>query len=63
MPTEAEEDWMRAVKPAPTRMPTMGLEKVLTTLTKAGHSFRGSMAVPIMSMPMKSTPRPARMLP
>ncbi len=38
IPTEAEEDWIRAVKAAPARMPTTGLEKVLTRLTKAGHS-------------------------
>ena len=63
MPTEAEEDWMMAVKMAPTAMPTRGLEKVLTMFTKAGISRRGSMEVPIISMPMKSTPRPARMLP
>ena len=63
IPTEAEEDWIRAVKRAPTRIPIRGLEKVLTTSTKAGHSRRGSMEELIISMPMKSTPRPARMLP
>ena len=63
IPTEAEEDWIRAVKAAPARMPTTGLEKVLTRLTKAGHSRRGSMAEPIISIPIKSTPKPARIFP
>ena len=43
---------MRAVKRVPTRIPIRGLEKVLTTSTKAGHSCRGSMEELIISMPM-----------
>ena len=63
MPTAAAEDWMMAVKPAPTRMPTRGLEKVETSSTNSGESRRGDMAALIMSMPMNSTPRPARIWP
>ena len=63
MPTEAEEDWMIAVNSAPAAMPRSGFEKELSRFTKAGHSARGSMEAPIMSMPMNRTPSPARMLP
>ena len=63
MPTEAEDDWMTAVNSAPARIPTSGFEKVLTISTKAGHSRSGSMDELIISMPMNSTPSPARMLP
>ena len=51
---------MTAVKPAPARMPSRGLEKVDMRLMKASDSRRGDMAELIMSMPMNSTPRPAR---
>ena len=63
MPTEAEEDWIRAVKAAPARMPSRGLENLVNSSTKAGESRRGTMAELIISMPMNSTPSPARMLP
>ena len=63
IPTEAEEDWMRAVKRAPARMPSTGLENLVIRSTKAGISRRGTMAALIMSMPMKRTPRPPTMLP
>ena len=63
MPTAAAEDWMMAVKQAPTRMPTMGLEKLDTSWIKASDSRRGAMAVLIISMPMKSTPSPAMISP
>ena len=63
IPTDAEEDWIRAVKAVPATIPIRGLEKVPTRLTKAGQSRRGDMAELIMSIPMNSTPRPARIFP
>ena len=44
-------------------MPSTGLEKLVIRLTKAGISRRGSMEALIISMPMKRTPKPPKMLP
>ena len=52
-----------AVKIMPARMPSRGLEKLDMMLTKASDSRRGAMAALIMSMPMNSTPRPAKICP
>ena len=63
MPTEAEEDWMMAVKIMPARIPRTGLEKVDMIRMKPSDSRRGSMAELIMSMPMNNTPQPRQDLP
>ena len=54
---------MMAVKIMPARMPSRGLEKLDMMLTKASDSRRGAMAALIISMPMNSTPRPAKICP
>ncbi len=59
IPTEAEEDWIRAVKPRPPEC-RQRVGEGAHQIDKGGHSRRGSMAEPIISIPIKSTPRPAR---
>ena len=59
IPTDAEEDWMMAVNTAPARIPRTGLENLVIRDTKASESLRGIIAELIISIPMKSTPRPA----
>ena len=44
MPTEAEEDWMMAVKIVPAKMPSTGLLNWVSRLTKASDSRSGAMA-------------------
>ena len=61
IPTEAEEDWIRAVKMAPMAIPISGFLKVVIKLMKVAESWRGAMASPIISIPMNSTPSPAKM--
>ena len=63
MPTEAEEDWMMAVKIAPARMPRIGLENLVISETKASDSRRGTIELLIMSIPMNRIPKPAMILP
>ena len=63
IPTEAEEDWISAVKAAPARMPINGLLKLDTRSTKAGESRRGIMAELIISIPMNRIPSPAMIWP
>ena len=62
MPTDAEDDWMTAVNTAPTRMPISGLLNWVIRLMNASDSCSGSIAAPIISIPMKRMPRPATML-
>ena len=59
MPTEAEEDWMTAVKIIPARIPKRGLLNWVIRLMKASDSRRGIMAELIISMPINRMPRPA----
>ena len=63
MPTEAEEDWIRAVNSAPNRMPSRGLDRVDIRWMKAGNSRSGAMAALMVSMPINRMPRPARIWP
>ncbi len=51
------------MKPAPARIPSSGLEKLDIIWMNASDSRRGDMAPLIMSIPMNSTPRPARIWP
>ena len=59
IPTDAEEDWISAVKPAPTRMPRSGLLNFVIISTNCGSSLKGDIAELIISIPIKSTPMPA----
>ena len=63
MPTEAEEDWMTAVTPAPTSTPMMGLVMVWNIRAKAGSSRRGSTAASIWNIPVKRMPKPRSICP
>ena len=53
---------MTAVKTAPTRIPISGLLNCVIRLMKASESCSGSIAAPIISIPMKRIPSPAKML-
>ena len=59
IPTDAEEDWMIAVKIAPIAIPASGFWKVVIKLMNTSELWRGTIAAPIISIPMKSTPNPA----
>ena len=59
IPTDAEEDWISAVNPAPTRIPSRGLLNLVISSTNCGSSLNGDMAELIMSIPMNRTPMPA----
>ena len=50
---------MIAVKTAPAKIPSRGLEKRVIRLINAWESRRGTIAALIISIPMNSTPRPA----
>ena len=63
MPTEAAEDWIRAVNRVPNRMPRIGSDRAAIIETKAGTSRRGSIAALIISMPMNRIPSPAKSWP
>ena len=63
MPTDAEEDWITAVNTAPTRIPRMGLENLVTIWMNVWESRSGTMASLIIPIPMNSTPIPAMMPP
>lgn len=54
---------MIAVKTAPAKIPSRGLENRVIRLINAWESRRGVMAVLIISIPMNSTPRPAMIRP
>ena len=62
IPTDAEDDWITAVNTAPTRIPRSGLLNCVIRLINASDSWSGSIAAPIMSIPMNRTPSPAKML-
>ncbi len=63
IPTEAEEDWITAVTPAPTSTPKMGFVMAWKSWAKAGSSRRGRTAASIWNMPVKSTPKPRSICP
>ena len=63
MPTEAEEDWMMAVRTAPARTPRMGLENIRRMLANSGTSRRPATAPDMVSMPNISVAKPRRMVP
>ena len=63
IPTEAEEDWIMAVKIMPAKIPRAGLLKRVISPMNASDSRRGTMAPLIISMPRKSTPKPAMICP
>ena len=63
MPTEAEEDWMTAVRMVPASTPRMGLERAMRMSANWGRSRRGAMAFSIDCIPMKRMPSPATICP
>ena len=63
IPTEAEEDWITAVKAAPARIPRIGFENWVINRTKSSESRRGIMESLIIPIPIKRTPIPAIMPP
>lgn len=63
IPTDAEEDWMTAVKSAPARIPSSGLPNRVMRLTNASESRSGIMEELIISIPMKRMPSPATICP
>ena len=52
---------MIAVNAAPISMPASGFWKVVISFRKAGDDCSGAIASPIISMPINSTPSPAKM--
>ena len=63
IPTAAEALCSTAVKAAPTRMPSRGLEKAVIKRMKAGLSLRGATAPLMACMPNIKTAKPSRMSP
>ena len=63
IPTEAEEDWMMAVRAAPASTPRMGLENISRMLVNSGTSFRPVTAPDMVSMPNMRVAKPSRMAP
>ena len=59
IPTEAEELWIIAVNPAPTKIPINGFSNVVTRLTNSGELLSGTIALDIISIPIKRIPSPA----
>ena len=62
IPTDAEDDWITAVKSAPTKIPRSGLSNFVIRLINASDSFKGDIAAPIISIPIKRIPSPAKIL-
>ena len=63
MPTAAEALWSTQVKTIPTRMPSRGLEKVVSRSRKAWLSRRGETEALMVCMPNMSTANPSKMSP
>ena len=63
IPTAAEALWSTLVNTRPTKMPRMGLEKVVSRSRKASLSRRGETAPLMACMPNISTAKPMRISP
>ena len=63
IPTEAEDDWITAVKIIPAMIPISGLENLVIRLINGGYSRRGTMESPIMFIPTNKIPSPAMISP
>ena len=61
MPTDAEDDWMIAVTPAPTTTPSTGLEIAANRSANCGRSASGATAPSMTAMPMNRMPKPVKM--
>ena len=59
MPTEAEEDWIMAVKIIPAKIPKIGFSNRVNSLINSVESLRGSIEALIISIPIKRIPNPA----
>jgi len=62
MPTEAEEDWMTAVMPAPTRMPRKRLEVSRSRMPFMRLPAAASRPALIICMPYRNSARPPKRL-
>ena len=63
IPTEAEDDWMTAVKIIPAMIPINGFENLVIRLINGGYSRSGIMESPIMFIPTNKIPSPAMISP
>ena len=63
MPTEAEEDWMMAVRAAPASRPRTGLEKAVRTPVNFSFWARGETEELMASMPNIKMAKPTKMVP
>ena len=60
IPTDAEDDWMIAVTPAPTSTPSTGLEIAANRSANCGRSASGATAPSMTDMPMNRIPKPVK---
>ena len=63
IPTEAEDDWMTAVKIIPAMIPINGFENLVIRLINGGYSRSGIIESPIMFIPTNKIPSPAMISP
>ena len=62
-PTDAELDWIIAVRTAPASTPKMGFVKRMNNSANSGTSLRPSTALDIVSIPNISVAKPKRIVP
>ena len=63
IPTDAEDDWITAVRSAPARTPSNGLENLSNRFVNSGTSASGFTAELIMSMPYIRMAKPMKIVP
>ena len=63
MPMAAADDWMIAVNTMPTRMPSRGLEKFVSSDMNAAFSLSGATDALMISMPVIRIVKPSRIVP
>ena len=63
IPTDADEDWIIAVRIVPARIPATGLENFRSSPVNSGTSARGFTAPLILSIPNISTAKPSMIVP
>ena len=63
IPTDAEDDWITAVKTIPAMIPINGFENLVIRLINGGYSRSGTIASPIIFIPTNKIPSPAMISP
>ena len=63
IPTDAEEDWITAVRTAPAIIPSTGLENMVRMLVNSGTSANGFTAFDMVSIPNIRTANPSKIPP